>query len=184
FESQPLSVSSVWAVGTLCAKAVSETGWPMKFTRYTEYTVDDLPMFNLDEKNAASSQALFSDERIIQLAEAGITPVVGAKNKDFVFIPKETSLACESIKFQMFFNRILESIINMQAQKELSLPPQEAIKKAIADIFIQTGHDKPENISVVREASDSQDQEIFLISFIPPASVIAGSNIVEFTFVW
>ncbi|MCP3901052.1 MAG: hypothetical protein GY707_15210, partial [Desulfobacteraceae bacterium] len=47
FESQPLSVSSVWAVGTLCAKAVSETGWPMKFTRYTEYTVDDLPMFNL-----------------------------------------------------------------------------------------------------------------------------------------
>lgn len=184
FEDQPLFVSSVWATGTLCAKSVNETGWPMGFSRYTAYTVDNLPMFRSNTKGMSSTQALFSDERIIQLNEAGITPVVGAKNKDFVFIPKETSLAGESIKFQMFFNRIVESIINIREQRKSGLTPIEGIKKAITDIFIQSEHDKPENISVIKENNDMQDQNVFLISFIPPASVIAGSKMVEFTFLW
>ena len=183
FEDQPLSASSVWATGTLCAKAVNETGWPMGFTRYNTYTVDNLPMFRSDERNTASIQALLPDERIIQLVEIGITPAVGAKNKDFIFIPKETSFAGESIKFQMFFNRIIEAIINIKEQKESDLTPEQGIKTALIELFAKTGHDSPENISVIAQ-DDSYDQKVFLISFLPPSSVIVSSDMIEFTFIW
>jgi len=164
--------------------AVQETGWPMAFSRYNQYRIDDLPMFHPEERNTASTKALFSDERIIQLTEVGITPVVGSRNKNFVFIPKEASLTGDSIKFQMFFNRIIESLINSKDQKIPDLNPEQAIKKAINDIFIQTGHDRPDDISVIGGSNDLQDQAIFRISFIPPATVIAGSNMVEFSFAW
>jgi hypothetical protein len=152
--------------------------------RYNTYTVDNLPMFNPDERNSASIQTLFSDERIIQLVEAGITPGVGAKNKDFIFIPKMTFLAGESIKFQMFFNRVIESIINIREQKESDIAPEEKIKTALTEIFLQTGHRKPKNVSVIKKDDNLCDQEVFLISFIPPESVITGSNMIEFSFVW
>ena len=184
FEDQPLSGSSVWATGALCAKAVNDTGWPMGFSRYTKYSIDNLPLFSIDERNTSSAEAIFSDERIIQLVEAGITPVIGVKNKDFVFIPKEAALSCDSIKFQMFFNRIIEALINIREQTSLNLTPQESIKKALTDIFIKTDHDKPEDISVKKENNELQDQDVFLISFSPPSSVIASSNMVEFSFVW
>jgi EvpB/VC_A0108, tail sheath N-terminal domain/Type VI secretion system, VipA, VC_A0107 or Hcp2 len=184
FESTPLSGSSVFATGTLCAKAINEAGWPMKFTKYNTCTIDDLPMFNAGDRNTASTRALFSDERIIQLAEAGITPVVGARNKDFVFIPKESSLSGDSIKFQMFFNRIIESIMNLMEKSVPGLIPEDGIKQALNDIFIQTGHDKPVDLSIIKGAHDAQDQDVFKISFVPPPSVIANSNMIEFSFVW
>jgi len=184
YEDQPLSASSVWAAATLCARSVNETGWPMKFAGYNRYFVDNLPMFHPDEKNSASAQALFSDEKIIQMVEAGVTPVVGAKKKDFVFIPKETSLSGDSIKFQMFFNRILETLINIKKEPEDSdLTLGDSIKTNLTGLFVKTGHDKPEDISLIKQDTASQGQQVFLISFTPPASVLPGSKKVKFTFV-
>jgi len=184
FETQPLGASPVWAFGALCAKAVNDTGWPMKFTRYDKYYLENLPMFNQDQKDTSSAAALFSDERIIQLAETGITAVVGPRAKDFIIIPKESALSCDSIKFQMFFNRIIESIINIKEKKKNSgLSPEDCIKEALTDIFTKTGHDRPKNI-LIKKSDNFQEQNSFFISFVPPGSVFLGLNVIEFSFIW
>lgn len=184
YEYAPLLASPVWSVGTLCAKAVNESGWPIEFSRYTHYQLDNLPVFSMDGKKASGVQALFPDEKILQLAEAGITSLVGAKNRDVAFIPKETSLAGSSIRFQMFFNRILEAIVNFREQNDSDPAPEKGIKQAITEIFLQTGHDQPEHLSVALIKKDTDNQNTYFISLLPPSSVISTTDLIEFSFIW
>lgn len=182
FEEGPLLVSPVWGIGTLCAKAVNHAGWPMGFTRYNTNRIEDLAMVNYNGKNTASTQALFSEDRIMQLVEAGITPVVGMKNKDFAFTPKEASLAGDSIKFQMFINRIIESLINIRKKRVSDNIPEDDIKTALVELFKQTGYNPPEDIVVIDGSNALDDQKVFNISFRPPESLISCSGKIKFTF--
>jgi len=128
FEDHPVFASSVWALGILCAKSVKETGWPTAFTKYTSINIDNLPMFSTDGRTPCSVEALFSEDRIMQFTEAGITPLAGAKNKDYSFMPRQASLAGSSIKFQMFFNRIIEALIYMRNHIADEKSPYDAIE--------------------------------------------------------
>ncbi|MCP3941787.1 MAG: hypothetical protein GY710_09940 [Desulfobacteraceae bacterium] len=184
YEDHPLLASPVWALGTLCAKAVQKTGWPGGFTQYMKYKIDDLPMYSNDQRRTSSTQVLLSEERIMQFIEVGITPVVGAIKKDFVFIPKQTSLACGSIKFQLFFNRIIESLIHAKEKSSSNSIPENEIKSVLMEVFTQTGHASPKAIDVIKEPSGGNGQQVFMISFIPPESVIVVTGKIEFSFVW
>jgi len=184
FEDLPLFVSPVWGMGTLCAKAVNNEGWPMGFTRYNTNRLDDLAMISLDEKTTASTRALFSEDRIMQLVEAGITPLAGMKNKDIAFIPKESSLAGGSIKFQLFINRVIEMLIHLRAEETAGESIEDVISSALKNIFLQTGHSPPDDVSVIRGSNALDDQKVFNISFTPPEPVIAGHGKIEFSFAW
>ncbi len=185
FENNQALVSPVWGMGILCAKALNQGGWPMGFTKYNTCIIDDLTMFSYDGKNMVSTEALFSEDRIMQLIEAGITPIVGAKNKDFSLIPKETSLSGDSIKFQMFINRIIESLIDIK-EKNIAEDgyPENSIISALKNIFIQTGHNPPEDVSVIYNGNTPKGKKVFIVSFIPPESVITSSGKTEFSFIW
>ena len=185
FENYPLFASPVWGMGILCAKAVNQGGWPMGFTKYNTFIIDDLTMSRVDGKNMASTQTLFSEDRIMQLVEAGITPVVGVKNKDFALIPKESSLAGDSVKFQMFINRIIESLIDIKVQSIAEDEhPENSIISALRNIFIQTGHNPPKKVSVVYNGDTPEGKKVFIVSFIPPESVIVSPGKIEFSFIW
>lgn len=184
FEEQPLFVSPVWGLGTLCAMSINNSGWPMAFTRYNTNRIENLAMVDCDEKNTVSTQALFSEERIMQLVEAGITPVVGMKNKDVAIIPKESSLAGDSIKFQMFINRIIEMLFRLKKNTISDDHLEQKISSAIKDLFIQTGHPSPDNVKVINDKNSIDSQIVFYISFTPPESVISGLGKIEFSFAW
>ena len=184
FEEQPLFVSPVWGMGILCAKAVNKEGWPMGFTKYNTYIINDLAMFSSDDKTTASTRALFSEDRIMQLVEAGITPVVGVKNKDFALIPKQTSLAGDSIKFQMFFNRVIESLIDVREKSISGNRPEDEISSGLSRMFIRTGALPPDDIIVKNDPAASNGTQVFAISFTPPESVIAGFDKIKFSFAW
>ncbi|WP_299984009.1 type VI secretion system contractile sheath large subunit [Desulfobacula sp.] len=184
FEEQPLFVSPVWGIGTLFTMSVNNSGWPTGFTRYNTNRIEDLAMVDCDGKNTASTQALFSEDRIMQLVEAGITPVVGMKNKDVVFIPKESSLAGDSIKFQLFINRVIEMLIHLKEDGISDNYVEEGISSAVKDIFIQTGHHSPDDVLVINDNNALDGQKVFHISFTPPESVIAGLGKIEFSFAW
>ena len=176
YESVVPVVSPVWAAAALCAAGVQESGWPTVFTRYNEFRLENLAM--IDEDNyTASTQALFSEDRIMQLVEAGITPVVGMKNKDTAFIPKQASLNGDSIIFRMFFNRIIELLMELgSGNQDLT---EAMMKKALENLFIETGHRPPDDISITR-ALDAN--EGFNIAFTPPKTIIAGTGKIQFYF--
>jgi len=184
FEENPLLVSPVWGMGTLCAKAVNKEGWPMGFTRYNTNRLDDLAMISLEGKTTASTQALFSEDRIMQLVEAGITPFVGMRNKDIAFIPKESSLAGGSVKFHLFINRVIEMLIHLREEEAAGQRIEDVISSALKNIFLQTGHNPPDDVSVVCDGNALDGQKVFNISFTPPEPVIAGYGKIEFSFTW
>ncbi len=184
FETMPLMGAPVWAVGTLCAKSVQETGWPMGFTNYVDCFLENLPVFSNDNKSMAATQAIFSEDRIAQLLEAGITPVVGPKNKDTALIPEAVSLAGDPIRFQMFFNRIIGILMAIQERSAAIVDPEKEILSVINNLFTRTGHPEPENLSVIQAASESEGQRVFDISFVPPGSVPGFSGEIHFSFLW
>ncbi len=186
FEDMPVFASPVWALGILCAKSVKQTGWPMAFTKYTSINVDNLPMFSADGKNYASTEVLLSEDRIMQFAEAGITPLVGAKNKDFAFMPRQSSIAGSSIKFQMFFNRLIEALICMRNNISSDESPVKAIESLISDMFVKTADTPVEDISVVEDTRtrNADNSTVFMISFKPPLNLVSGTEKIEFSFVW
>ena len=184
FEDQGLFVSPVWGIGTLCALSVNNSGWPLGFTRYNTNRIENLAIVDEDGKNMNSTHALFSEDRIMQLVEAGITPLVGMKNKDFAFTPKEASLAGGSIKFQMFINRIIESLINIRGKNIPGNIPEDEIKTALTELFKQTGYNPPEDMEVIDGSNALGDQKVFNISFIPPESLISCSGKIKFAFAW
>ncbi|MCF6246846.1 MAG: type VI secretion system contractile sheath large subunit [Desulfobacula sp.] len=184
FEPAQSFISPVWGVGTLCAMSVNHSGWPMGFTKYIENRIEDLALTNNGENGMASTQALLGEDRIMQLIEAGITPLVGHKNKDTAFIPREASLSGDSIKFQMFFNRVIETLIHAKEQALPDLEPEIQIATGLKQLFVKSGHEEPNELEIKKGDVPRQDQAVFHISFIPPKSVIAVTEKIEFSFAW
>ncbi len=184
FEEQPPFISPVWAIGTLIAMSVKNSGWPMGFTRYNTKRLENLAMVDSDGTNLSSTQALFSEDRIMQFIDEGITPIVGFKNKDSLIVPKEASLTGESIKFQLFMNRIIELLIHLKKNVMSDDSIEEKISSEIEDIFIQTGHPSPDDVKVIRDTNSIDSQKVFDISFTPSESVISGLGKIEFSFAW
>lgn len=156
----------------------------MGFTNHIDCFLENLPVFSNDNKSMAATQALFSEDRIAQLLEAGITPVVGPKNKDTAFIPEAVSLAGDPIRFQMFFNRIIGTLMAIQEDSAAIVDPEKEILSVIKNLFTRTGHPEPENLSVIQTLSESDGQGNFEISFVPPGSVPGVPNEMHFSFRW
>ena len=182
FEEAPLNGSPVWAIGTLCAKAVVVEGWPTGFTKYTQVKLDNLPLIETGG-GVSATQTLLSEDRIMQLVEIGFTPVVGIRNKDTAIMPKAASLAGESPHFQMFFNRVIESIMAIREMADSNVDPSQEIQSVIEGLFTQIGHPTPIDVTVAGE-TDANGDLVLAISFMPPDSVIAVADPIQFSFKW
>lgn len=181
--SQPY-VSPVWAMGICSALSVNQSGWPTAFSRYTDIYIEDLPMADAGGSGMASTQGLIGDEKIIQLVEAGFTPVIGIKNKDRVCIPKEGSLTGDSFKFQMFFNRVIETLIRIKEQSTANADPVDALRQGLKDLFAETCGQVPGDLSVNLPDDQPEGQTLLQISFTPPGAVLMVSNPIAFSFAW
>ena len=182
FEKESFCSSPVWALGVLCSQSVHLTGWPMSFTRYTDIRLENLPSAVVDEKTACSVQALFSEDRILQFVESGITPLVGAKNKDTAFMPRETALSGESILFSMFFNRVIETLMRSGTGGSKSEKAGDEIVSALTDLFFYFLHPVPQALSVTSEGPSTDQAPLYLISFTPPYSLLKSTEKIEFSF--
>jgi len=182
FENKPLFSSPVWALGTLCAQSVNFTGWPMAFTRYTDIRLENLPVETVDDTISCSVEALFSEDRILQFIETGITPLVGAKNRDTAFMPRQTALSGEPVLFGMFFNRVLGTLIREEGGGSKAEKAAEKIASALAGLFVHTGHPVPLDMSVTFHGESEDKMPVYLVSFTPPDSLLKNSDKIEFSF--
>lgn len=184
FENDFLFSAPVWGLGALCAGSVTATGWPMHFTRYTELRLEDLPVGQTGHSQVCSVQALFSEDRVLQFIESGITPLVGAKNRDTAFMPRQTFLSGESIRFGMFFNLVITTLIRAKEEGTFGDNPDEAIEPALAALFTGTGQEPPGDISVTLKGNLADGTPVYLISFIPPENLFSKTEKIEFSFSW
>ena len=186
-ENEPLWISPVWALGTLMAKSVVKYGWPTRFTDYRNIALSNLAVGPFGGKESASTETVFSEERIMQFVESDITVLAGALRKDSAFIPKEATLSGASLKFQLFFNRIISYLFRLKDEIGESAGDADLgarLEAALAELFRHTGHEPPADISVHAEQAEPGERIPLRIAFTPPGSILPTSERLEFSLAW
>lgn len=184
-EKTPLWLNPVWALGALVAQSVLQFGWPSRFTDYMNVRLADLAV-SQEAGSPMATQMAVSDARLAEFVQAGFTPLLGASYKDIAMLPKETTAAGGSLKYQLFVNQVLGFFFwckeNLGRQIDSDVPG--GLTQAFALYWQLTGHTPPADISI--EAQDAADSGAtpLAISFTPPQSVIPGGQKLEFTFAW
>ncbi|MBN1102460.1 MAG: type VI secretion system contractile sheath large subunit, partial [Deltaproteobacteria bacterium] len=186
-EREPLWISPVWALGTLVAQSIAGFGWPSRFTDYRRISLNDLAVGSFGGEYPSATETVFTEERIMQFLEAGITPLVGAIRRDVAFMPKESTLPGGSLKFQLFFNRIVGHLFSLKdAMGEAAMQADVGswLEEALAELFRDTGHEAPSDISIQAGAAVEGETIPLRIAFTPPETVLPISERLEFSLAW
>ncbi len=179
-------LSPVWAVGALIARSISEFGWPNRFTEHHHVYLSDMPII-ADTKSFSCTEMRLSEDRLLQLVEAGFSPLVGPMRKDVVIMPRETNLSGRSFRFQLFLARILSFLFWCQenlSTEDLGNDIPGAIQRAFALQWQKTGHVLPDDLKIVGFSEDDQDFVPLSIEMTPPTSVFALKEKLVFNFHW
>lgn len=182
-EAAPLWISPAWAVGALAAKSVIQYGWPSRLSDYRTIFLEELAVFDSGEGPAAT-QGLFDENRIAELLEAGFSPVVGARGRDMVMLPRQTALDGGSFVFQLFFGRVVSHLLQARenAPDSAQDSPAGAVRQALMDLFNQTDQTPPPDLTV--DAGQEEGGRIpVTIAFTPPRTVMGGERL-TFGFGW
>lgn len=184
-ETTPLWLNPVWALGALVAQSVLAFGWPSRFTDYMNVRLTDLAV-SQDTGTPMATQMAVSDARLAEFVQAGFTPLLGAAYKDIAMLPKETTAAAGSLKYQLFVNQVLGFFF--WCKEHLALQIEDDVPGSLTQAFALywqlTGQNPPADISILPQESADSGATQLAISFTPPTEVIPGGQKLEFTFAW
>ena len=186
-EDRPLWLSPVWAAGTVMVQSLNACGWPTRFTDYVKFALTDLPLAEMADQGPMATEMAMPEDRLMEFIEAGIMPLLGPLRKDTAFFPKEVSLAGGSVKFQLFFSRLLGFLFRYRADRADAVDSNElavALTAGLTRFWVGTGQPVPEDLEI-RPLPESDDGVLRLrVGLTPPAALLPGGSKVEFTFSW
>lgn len=186
-EPSPLWISPVWALGTLSAQGVALAGWPSRFVDSGSIRLEGLGLNALETGDQASTEAVFTVDRLRQLGEIGLAPLAGVSMRDTAFMPSARSISGGSLPFQMFFSRLTGFLIRLREATGASIPAEDAdqwLKEAIGMFFHRIGGGLPGDLSVSTAAQGPGPGAAFEIALTPPAMIVPGGERIKFSFAW
>jgi hypothetical protein len=178
-------IHPVFAIGALAAQSVALCGFASRLVDAQNVRLDGLALHTLENGVEASTEAVFTVDRLRQLGDIGLTPLAGAAMKDTAFLPSARAISGETLAFQMFFSRITGFLIRLREENGASIPDDDAARwltRAFETFFRLSGGHIPGDLSV--NASMSDGRLIFAISLTPPVTILSGTRRVSFTFAW
>ena len=186
-EKEPLWISPVWALGTLAAQSIATFGWPCRFTDYTSINLKDLAVADFIGNRPLSTEMTLSEDRIMEFIEIGITPLQGVQGKDTAFIPRETTLARGSLKYQFFVSKILTFFLWCRNNMDEEMQEGDLgvnLKEAFKLFWKQTGHTPPGDLEITADSYAEGKPVPVTIEMTPPQSILPGGQRLEMTFQW
>lgn len=186
-EEEPLWISPVWALGTLVCGSMNHFGWPTRFTDYTAVTITDLALADIGTGVPVCTETTLPDDRIAEFVTAGITPLQSAGGTDRAFMPKETTLGGDSLKFRMFIDRILSFLWWCRSNMDARFGQESLDEDLIAafDLFWQTtGQPAPDDLTVTAGTAGEDELIPLTIRMTAPRSVLPGGRTLELTYRW
>jgi hypothetical protein len=150
-EAKNLWVNPVWALGSLIGKSFIKTGWPTRFTEWQTIRLESLALNTIEGEKNIPTEASFGDERIDQFVRGGIIPLISLANKDFAFIPFETTVSGGSLSYQLFLSRITQFLFWCKDHLERDLAPdllETNLKKAFSLFWERSGHLVPKEFQI------------------------------------
>ncbi|HQI35758.1 MAG TPA: type VI secretion system contractile sheath large subunit [Syntrophales bacterium] len=190
-EAEPLWISPVWALGALAAQSVNHFGWPTRLTDYMQIRLTDLALAGPQQESSLSDRAvtetIFSEERLRQFGEIGMTTLTGAADRDAACLPRAAVASGASLPARMFFSRIIGFLIRMRNVYDREgggEDPAAYVSAALTAFFAATGKEPPGDLRVETVAAAEEDRQDLSITFTPPASVSPDTRCLAFTFTW
>jgi len=177
-------ISPVWALGTLAAQSAASFGWPSRLSDGENIRLEGLGLHAFEGGDQASTEAVFSVDRLRQFGEIGLAPVAGVAMRDIAFMASALTVSGESLAFALFFSRITGFLIRLREEYGTSMSDEgeASIGQALETFFRRLGGRLPGDLSV--KGSVEGGRPSFEISLTPPAAIVPASRRITFTFAW
>lgn len=168
-------------MGALAAQSVERTGWPTQMGDRGAALLDRLP---LPPGADAAVEALLSERRLGQLAEAGLLPVAGEKRSARAFLPANNSVGGRAMAYAWFMNRLSEFLylLRLEEEKRGVGEDRAARKERLAghclEFFNQSGPLAPQRFGLELEPG------VLRLELVPSQQVLPGAPIMRLEFDW
>ncbi|MDI6764256.1 MAG: type VI secretion system contractile sheath large subunit [Thermodesulfobacteriota bacterium] len=186
-ESENLWISPVWAAGSLILQSLLKTGWPTRFTEWQSIRLSNLALHMIEGDRGIPTETNFSEERIDQFIRGGITPLVSPLNKDFAFIPKETTSGGSSLSYQLFLSRITHFLFWCKDHFEKDLEPgllEQNLKKAFSLFWERSGALIPNSLEISVNRQKSGQSIVVKVVIEPSRQMLPSGAKVELELNW
>lgn len=150
-ENQDLWLSPVWAMAMLIIQSIQKYGWPTRITDWKNIFLENLPLPLREGNKTYPTEVLFSEDRIDQFIRAGMIPLISMVNKDFAFIPRETTMAGGSFAYQLLLTKVTQFILWLKenySQEISHLHLDQNLKEALSLFLVKTGGLPPSRIEI------------------------------------
>ena len=179
--------SPVWAFATLAGQSAEKFGWPTRLSDYNEIRLQDLPLHTIAGKKPMTTELYLTEDRIQQFLRSGITPLVSQKGADIAFVPAETTVAGESLCYQLFLTAVTQFIIWCQDNLSSALEPgelEQSLKNAAARFFEKGGFDGAEHLEIKTGPPAENNRIPVHFSIKPKRRVLTSGRKVEMDILW
>lgn len=186
-ESNPLWISAPWALGTLIAQSVEQSGWPTRFTNFNQYRIQDLALANPDTTPPVVVETVLNHERLDQFIRAGLTPLATARDTDMAFVPKAVTIADHDLAYQLLISRVTAFILwckeNLPSEGDATLLKTQ-LKIALQTFSEQSHPPGFETIEVVVSQPDSGGNPHVQFILTPISAILPGQQKITLGLIW
>ena len=186
-ESSPLWISPAWALGTVLAQAVGQTGWPARFTDSRLCGLQDLALFTSTGRAPMPTEAQLDRDRLDQFARAGLTPLAAETGRDRAFFPRAVTIQGESLAYQLLLSQVTRLVLwckdNLPAEtSEVSLQTQ--LKLAFQVFSEQSSPPGFEEVNITAQAPGADGRIRVTFRITPAAAILPGQTPITLNLDW
>ncbi len=178
-------VPPIWAIGTLIAQSVSQTGWPTHLTHRQKFNIQDLALQHPPGIPPMVVEANFDRDRQDQFIRAGLTPLVS--ERDTAFVTQAVALSGTALAYQLLICRMTQFLLwckdNLPAETEPAIL-QTQLKLAFQVLSEQSRPPAFESVTIFTGPPDNEGHIPITISIVPSGSVLPSRQPIEMMLDW
>lgn len=186
-ETQNLWASPTWALGCLATQSFATVGWATHLTDIERIRLDNLPLDTSDPAHPLPTETALTRDRIDQFIRAGLMPLVAARGQDIAFAPAQTTVAGESLSYQLFASRVTQFILWCKDNFQRDLTADELqtdLAQAITRFWENSGHGAPDQMHVSAAAAGSDGRIPLRIEVAPMRDILSSGRSLVMEFGW
>jgi type VI secretion system protein ImpC len=176
----------VWAVGALAAQRVAASGWPTRLAEHQSVHLSALAPA-ADKDMVRITEMDFPEERVHQLSEIGVVPVLASARRDAVFLPRAITVAGGSLGYQLALGRMIALALWCRDHAGEAAGPEEVEKElmtAFGQYFSLVGPQPPADLEINVSEQGPGRPMLVSIAFTLPAQVMPEGARIELSLNW
>ena len=186
-EAEPLWISPVWALGTLIAMTMSQTGWPTRFSDKNRFQIQDLALHALPGLPPMVIETLMDRERLDQFQRAGISPLASQSGGDHAFMPRAVTISGRSLAHQLLAAQVTQFVLWCKDNLPAETNPQTLATQLRLAFQVFSEQSRPPGFDHVRIEAGQQDDQGRIpveIAVTPAAFVLPSQEPIEMNLDW